>query len=234
MPAGRNAVVAHQQALPGKVLLATMLGWWDPSTYSGSGNLLNKGTAASADMVPGAATAAPTFSVDHFTFDGVNDIMATAGDVTSMNIPNNPGDFTVGAIIVLNAATAGQIIGKRISAASNGWYLDNLGSPQPTCTVREPSHTVSASLGAAVSTGTKLLYNARLTSNAKLTMASKNTLGTPTTDTRTASSTNTSRVSIGGNDDGAGFASFSLYCAFVHAGAITTQNITDICAAYGF
>src|SRR4051812_20811015 len=89
---------------PGLALLTGMVGFWDARNYAGTGTWVNLGTAGTAgDMILGAATAAPTFSGSgnpaKFAFDGVNDVMATAGNVTQFDAPIRTNNFTIGVIM---------------------------------------------------------------------------------------------------------------------------------------
>lgn len=85
-----------------------MLGWWDATTYSGSGNLLNLGTGGNAlDATIGVNFFGPVFDTDHFIISE-NDAQSNGGTSWGITVPYNTllnfdtnDTFTIGIIFKL-------------------------------------------------------------------------------------------------------------------------------------
>lgn len=220
-------------------LLASMVGWWDAPTYSGLGNLLNLGTAgAVGDMIPGATTAAPTFTTDHFTFDGVDDLMMTAGDVNAFDAPaKNAGTFSFGAVIRLPATAPlnfGIYFGKLGGAGAGGWFVCANGTTYAnSAQVLDASLSGPAPVSAASSAGTKVLFAGVLPNDGNL-LAYLNAASVSAADIRSASaSSNAVQTGFGRSSTGTSPQKFDLYAAFVHQGFLTAPQLQSICTYYG-
>lgn len=219
----------------GETLLRSMVGFWDGSSYSGYGNWLNLGTSGSVgDLILGASTAAPTFSVDHFTFDGVNDKMTMGGDVNNFDALDKNNNFTFGIILVSTAtpSNSGTYVHKAVSATS-GWVLASNGTAfAPLTLIQDSTHFPTATSVATTSLGIKSVYAGGSNSSGQL-FAGINGSVTSVTDTRTGSSTNTVAMVVGANIAQNLFQKMDLYGMFIHQGALSAQNYTDIGAHYG-
>jgi hypothetical protein len=224
---GKSAAAASN---PGGSLLATMVGWWDALTYSGSGNLLNKGTAgASGDMVPAGGSASPTFSTNHFVFDGVNDFMSNATDIASFDIPNKGTTFTAGIVINM-PNTPNNGANYFCKGNGPGWAIFGNGTLFGTkAFVNDSSYYIAT--GPVGTQNVKALHLMQVTTT-QVIAALNNTQGTPITDGRTGSA-DSSQVLLLGQNGGGVCQKMDLYGAFVHRGALTAQNITDIGTYYG-
>jgi len=146
-------------ATMGAALAAACPLWWDGPTYSGSGDLLNSGTAGSGggrDMVLGAATAAPSFAAGVFTFDGSNDYMAMA-DNAAQTIDG--GTLWIVCTPVATVVLNSHIIGNNVTGTGPGVVIcvDSGTATTMNGTARVSGSSATA-LASAVSAGTKRLY----------------------------------------------------------------------------
>lgn len=233
MPAGgRSAVGAKPTST---FQLNSMVGWWDALTYSGSGNLLNKGTAGAAgDMIPAGG---PVFSTDHFTMDGVNDVFATAGNVTAFDAPaKGAGAFSFGVILKFLTTISFTTFMAKYPGTVGGYYMLANGTANQSYTqIRDALGGITAVALSPLGSASEKCVLATVVPNSGSPTSYKNsTAGTPVADNRTAAiSSATSAKTTIGSIDGASYQNFQMFGAFIHQGALSAGNLADIAAYYG-
>lgn len=232
-PLGNSA----QSGDAGLTLLLTMAGFWDATSYSGSGNLLNQGTAGSSgDMIPGASTAAPTFASGKFTFDGVNDTMMTAGDVSTFGAPApSAGAFSFGVIVKFLTTVNFKSFLTKYPSAAGGWYmLANGTANQSYVQLLSILGTNTDPTLSPVGAASEKCLLAFSTPSGGPGVSYKNASGgTSQIEKRNGASTTIAKTAIGCIADGTSNQNFEMYGAFIHQGALTSQNLTDIAAHWG-
>lgn len=217
-------------ANPGQIVLQSLPFWWDARTYSGSGNLINRGTVASRDLT----ISGPTFSVDKFTFDGVNDYMTVASHA-SMDADST--DWFCGVIIkqLSPVTNDGFYIGKR---ASPGPYWDiatnSTGGTGIKCEFRGSSTPAGEAQinPAGYLTPLKVMLGMKIIGINSTTAYANSTAGTTVTTSRNGSITSSADLWIGTWNNTANWQKFEFYGAFIARTALTVQNIADIVAHY--
>lgn len=227
---------------PTDAFLKSNVGYWDGLQYSGSGNVLNLGTVGSAgDMIPGLTTKAPTWDGTNkrWQFDGVDDFMATAGDVDNFDLTALGSDFTVWAVVLSANATqvnTGGVFVKRSTSTSTGWGLTAQPDLTQQFTVRDSG--VAAVGGAApMAQNTKTLLCGTCVPGSPNKIGFRYNDGTLATinDARTANNGDTTRTVVGTDSNDTNFATpqrFHLYAWGIHRGAFTSAQRLAIMARY--
>lgn len=214
----------------GQALLKTFPFWWDARQYSGSGNLLNRGTVASRDLTING----PVFSVDKFTFDGVNDYM-TASHHASMDADST--DWFCGIIVKqLSPVTSdGFYIGKR---ASPGPYWDIASNGLGITGIKDEFRGSSTPAGEAginpsgYLTPLKMMLGMKIIGINSTTAYANSTAGTTATTSRNGTIASSADLYIGTWNNVSNWQKFEFYGAFIARVALTAQNITDIVNDY--
>jgi hypothetical protein len=216
-------------------LLSNMTGWWDGSTYSGSGDLLNSGTGGSSlDLT----ISGPSFSSGVFTFDGVNDKMECSD--------SSAFDVAAGESMSIGW------IGQRLTTGSNGQrFIDKDGGIGGKVWLLRT--TTSSTVGLfnvndlvqsanPVQTGTfpapganHLFVGQRDMTTVTAKMSVDGIDGTAVALTSTGSPDNANDFHIGGNNQGGttGFSNMTMLCAFFCKFALSYTQQRYIAAAYG-
>ncbi len=240
--AGWDRLLTDAEIAETQGLLRSFVGYWDGRLYDSSGTWANFGTAGTAgDLILGTSTAAPAFAGSGdsagFTFDGVNDTMATAGDVVNFRAPDRLNDFTVGLIIAptnttFNNLNAIMTKGQGSSAASSWGLLADLTALGVRFYVTDATHAAHVDTSGVMTNGVKAMVVCKITAAGNLVVEYSDGSGSGTlADNRTAASSGGQALSVGAF--GGAFQRFKIFGAFIHRGALTSDQITAIAAYWG-
>lgn len=220
----------------GEIVLSGCVLWLDTTDYSGSGDMINKGTTGSAlDGVLGAGSAEPAWtggSPGYFTFDGVNDII-TVADNSVLNFAD-ADDWTLGVIWEHASAPANNARWvDKFSGALTGYSMRYQGSSINTIVADSGGHVVAPTGTGAVPTATKMLLLTTMNKSAGNTCRVRynTTLGTSLSASPLTSATTTTddfKISSSTNPIAGKF-----YGVFLARSVLTATNITDVGTYYG-
>lgn len=219
----------------GRALLLSMVGWWDARDYSGSGSLLNKGTTGAAiDAALGAGSAAPSFSVDHFVFDGVDDYMAIP-DNAALDFAN-ADEFTVGVIVKFTTVplTSGALLNKydNSNGPLPGYYIVSTGTTYGVTTGISDTGGQFTNVASPVSAvNAKTLF--AMTRDGGLIFATRDDTDNNSADTTTMTSANAQTLLVGKTPTNTNFQHFQLFGIFVSRTALIGSEILSILSEYG-
>lgn len=215
-------------------LLSSMEGWWDASTYSGSGNWLNGGTGGSTldFVITGAA-----FTTDHFDFNGTSDHMDVADSAPVGALVDIALADTIWMGIIFEQRATPVIFGQYFSKTTNppGWHLtsDNTNIRPRFIITDSAVHSPNSSHPTSQSLNTKYLWcGVRRRSGLDLyCIEGRTSFSTPATDTTSTTMDNTGPLRLGGGNNGTNFQNMRLYAAFVVRSVVPSlaqlQTIAD-------
>ncbi len=221
---------------PGEIVLSGCVLWLDTTDYSGSGDMVNKGTAGAAlNGILGGGGAAPTWtagSPGYFTFDGVNDLITVANN-SALNFAD-ADDWTLGAIWEHASAPANNARWvDKFSAGLEGYAMRYQSSSVNTIVTDSGGHAIAATGTGAVPTATKMLLLTTVNKSGGNTARVRynTTLGTSLSAAPlTSATTNTDPFEISSSTNPiAG----KFYGVFLARSILTSTNITDVGTYYG-
>lgn len=217
----------------GESLLLGMVGFWDASKYSGSGNWLNLGTGGSSGdfSVPFGSTAPVWTNGNKFVFStggGPYSFQFNANH--AYHFPDkNAGSFSVGIVQQTPFAIFRVVMG---DTAFNGW---NVYQDTPSFNARifsEISQQPQVN-GPDEATLTKALRGFVIDDTAHVFKTYSNAVfGTSVADNRAVSPSD-GNIFISSPAGAGTWCPQDVYGMFIHQGLLTAQNLTDIGTYFG-
>lgn len=213
-------------------------GFWDFTNYSGSGALLNLGTAGSAlDMTLNAVT----FAAGRGAFNGSSSYGTVANNAALDYIASE--DMHIGIIMDWDGATPQSFCALLSKYHSGGYAISTNGATQATYCTWEGSVTGATHADGnnpSIGSSTKIIYWLKRDTVAQNVIAgwtkgSGSNSGTAKTQNPAGTSTNTSSFDVGAQDNHSGFYQrMGVYGIFAKQGIFdTTTDLPAIATYYG-